>query len=181
MKIIALLITLAFGVSMKHEGHKTIHDFKSKKIDGTELNLADYKGKPILIVNTASKCGYTPQYKSLQAIHKHYGDDLIIIGYPANNFMKQEPGTNDEIASFCEANYGVTFQMAEKVSVKGKDMDALFTWLTAQENPDFTGDIKWNFEKFLIGKDGHVVRRFRSGVDPEDAKIMDAIKKEIDK
>lgn len=181
MKIVALALTILFGFTMKHEGHKTAHSFKVEKIDGSMLDLSKYKGKPILIVNTASKCGFTKQYKSLQSIHKHYGDKLIIIGFPANNFMGQEPGNNKEIAEFCSANYGVTFDMAAKVSVKGKDQHALFEWLCKQTNPDFTGEIKWNFEKFLIGKDGHLKRRWRSSVDPEDIKIMGAIDEEIKK
>lgn len=179
MKIVGLLIVLLFGFTMKHEGHKTAHDFKSKKIDGSELNMADYKGKPILIVNTASKCGYTKQYAPLQKLHEKYGDKLVIIGFPANNFGGQEPGSNKEVATFCSANYGVTFTMAEKVSVKGKDQDAFFTWLTTQKNPDFTGDIKWNFEKILIGKDGHVKRRFRSGVDPMSDEMIKAVEAEM--
>ena len=181
MKIVALTLTILFGLSMKHEGHKTVHSYEVEALDGSTMDLSKFKGKPILIVNTASKCGYTKQYKSLQTIHKHYGDKLIIIGFPANNFMKQEPGNNKEIAEFCSANYGVSFNMAAKVSVKGADQHALFTWLCKQQNPDFTGEIKWNFEKFLIDKDGHVVRRWRSGVDPEDSKIMSAIDKEIKK
>ncbi|MCB0478240.1 MAG: glutathione peroxidase [Crocinitomicaceae bacterium] len=179
MKIVALVITLLFGISMKHEGHKTAHDFTVEKIDGSKLDLSTFKGKPILIVNTASKCGYTKQYKSLQSLHEAYGDKLIIIGFPANNYMGQEPGNNKEIAEFCSANYGVTFEMAAKVSVKGKDQHALFSWLCGEHNPDFEGDIKWNFEKFLIGKDGHLKRRWRSDVDPEDAKIKEAIDKEL--
>lgn len=179
MKIAGILIALILGFTMKHEGHKTAYDFKSKKIDGSELNLADYKGKPILIVNTASKCGYTKQYKSLQELHKEYGDKLVIIGFPANNFMGQEPGSNSEIATFCSSNYGVTFTMAAKVSVKGKDIDPFFSWLIEQPNPDFTGNIQWNFEKFLIGKDGHLKRRFRSGVEPISDEMLKAIEAEI--
>ncbi len=177
MKIVALALTLLFGFSMKHGDHKTVHSFEVNKLDGSKMDLSQFKGKPILIVNTASKCGYTKQYENLQSLHKKYGDKLVIIGFPANNFMGQEPGTNKEIAAFCSANYGVTFDMAAKVSVKGKDQHPFFTWLTKQENPDFTGDIKWNFEKFLIDKDGHVVRRWRSGVSPEDKEITGAIDK----
>lgn len=175
MKIAAILLTLIVGITMKHGDQKSIHDFKMKQIDGTEKNLADFKGKPILIINTASKCGYTKQYAGLQKLQEKYGKELIIIGFPANNFMKQEPGTNKEIASFCSANYGVTFTMSEKVSVKGKDQAPLFHWLTEQENPDFTGEIKWNFEKFLLDKNGKLIRRFRSGVTPESDEMIKAI------
>ena len=175
MKLIAIFILFLFTSDMKLENDKTIYDFSSKKIDGSDLNLSDYKGKPILIINVASKCGFTPQYEGLQKLQEKYGKDLVIIGFPANNFLKQEPGSNKEISGFCTQNYGVTFQMAEKVSVKGANMDGLFAWLTKQENPDFTGNIKWNFEKFLINKEGKLIHRFRSAVKPEDKEMIEAI------
>ncbi len=153
-----------------------LHDFVKKDIKGKEVNLEAYKGKAVLIVNTASKCGFTPQYKDLQALYEKYeGKDFVILGFPANNFNGQEPGTNEEIAQFCEANYGVTFPMFSKVSVKGADQDPLFAYLTAQPNEDFTGDINWNFEKFLIDKDGKLVRRFRSRTSPMSNEILQSI------
>lgn len=149
----------------------SIYDFSFTSIDGKEVKLSDFKGKNVLIVNTASECGFTKQYKDLQALHEQYGKDLVIIGFPANNFGGQEPGSNEEIQSFCEKNYGVTFLLSEKVEVKGKDISPLFNYLTTAENSDFTGDINWNFEKFLINKEGKLVHRYRSKVNPLDATI----------
>lgn len=171
MKKTLLFFTLNL-VIMTVSAQTSIHDFKFKTIDGVEKSFADFSGKKILIVNTASECGYTPQYKELQKVHEKYGDKLAIIGFPANNFGSQEPGTNEDIAAFCEKNYGVTFTMAEKVSVDGDDIDPIFKWLTTQENPYFTGSIKWNFEKFLLDETGKLMGRFRSGVNPDDKDII---------
>jgi len=163
----------------KHEKRteESIYEFSMKNIDGSELNFAELKGKPMVIINTASKCGYTPQYEGLQKLHEEFGDKIQFIGVPANNFLRQEPGSNDDISSFCSVNYGVSFKMTEKVSVKGKDMHVLFQWLTQQENSDFTGNIKWNFEKFMIDKDGKLVRRFRSSTDPLSEEFRNALMK----
>lgn len=150
----------------------SIYDFSFKTLDGKEVRLADFKGKKMLIVNTASKCGYTKQYKDLQALHEQHGNDLIVIGFPSDNFGGQEFDTNSEVQDFCEKNFGVTFLLSEKTNVKGTDIDALFHFLTTQENPDFTGDIEWNFEKFLIGKDGKLMHRYRSKVSPLDEEIV---------
>lgn len=147
---------------------KSVHDFSIKTIDGNTVRLADFKGKKLLIVNTASKCGFTKQYKDLEELNKLYGKNLIIIGFPANNFGNQEPGSNEEIAEFCEKNYGVSFLMAEKVEVKGDKISPLFKYLTEQPNPDFTGAIKWNFEKFLVDENGKLIHRYRSQVNPMD-------------
>lgn len=160
MNILLIIIGLFFAPP------KNVYDFKIKTIDGKEIPLSKYKGKKLLIVNTASKCGYTPQYEELEKLHKQYGKDLVLIGFPAGDFGGQELSTNSEIKAFCKANYGVTFLLSEKVSVKGKDINPLFQYLTSQENPDFTGDIKWNFEKFLINEKGQLVHRFRSKVTP---------------
>lgn len=149
----------------------SVYDFKFTSIDGQEVALSNFKGKKILIVNTASKCGYTPQYKELEELSKQYQDKLVVIGFPANNFNSQEPGTNEDIKAFCEANYGVTFLLAEKSSVKGEDINPLFSYLTQQENPDFKGEIKWNFEKFLIDENGKLIHRFRSAVTPMSVEI----------
>ena len=165
--ILTLLVMLATANSL--------FDFKPQSIDGKPFDLSIYKGKKILIVNTASQCGYTPQYEGLEKLAKKYEGKLVIIGFPANNFGGQEPGTNEEIKSFCTKNYGVTFPMMAKVSVTGNDIAPLFQWLTTQENPDFTGDIKWNFEKFLLNENGKLVRRFRSKTTPEDAALIQAI------
>ena len=152
------------------------YDFKPLSINGKSVDLASFKGKKILIVNTASECGNTPQYAELEKLSKLHKDKLVIIGFPANNFGGQEPGNNNEIASFCSKNYGVTFPMMSKVSVLGDDIDPLFKWLTTQENPDFMGDIKWNFEKFLIDENGKLVHRFKAKMSPLDRSIIDAIK-----
>jgi len=151
---------------------QSIYDYSFKTIDGQSKSFADFKGKKILVVNTASKCGFTKQYKDLQKLHELYGKNLVIIGFPANNFGSQEPGSNEEINAFCEQNYGVNFLMAEKVDVKGDGIDPIFAYLTTQSNPDFTGEIKWNFEKFLINEDGKLVHRYRSQVNPMDQVIV---------
>jgi glutathione peroxidase len=170
MKTLLLTAILLFTTA------SSIHTFEFKTIDGKTMSFSSFKGKKILIVNTASKCGYTPQYEDLEKLHKQYGSKLIIVGFPANNFGGQEPGTNSDINSFCKKNYGVTFIMASKVSVKGNDMDPLFKWLTSQENPDFTGEIRWNFEKFLLDENGKLVHRYRSGTNPLDKDLINAIK-----
>ncbi len=170
MRTLLLLLPL-----LLFSGEKTFFDFKVKSLSGSEINLSLYKGKKILIVNTASECGYTYQYKALEELYRKYADRLIIIGFPANNFGRQEPGSNGEIAEFCTKNYDVTFPMSEKVSVRGTDMDPLFAWLMKQPNPDFTGDINWNFEKFLLDENGMLIHRYRSKTKPLDADIISAI------
>ncbi len=149
----------------------SVYDFKLKSIDGQDFSLAQYKGKKVLVVNTASKCGYTPQYAELQKLADLYKDKVVVVGFPANNFGQQEPGANSEIKTFCQKNYGVTFPLSQKVSVKGDDIYPLFKYLTEAPNPDFTGEIKWNFEKFLIDENGKLVHRFRSEVTPLDPKL----------
>ncbi|MBL0745374.1 glutathione peroxidase [Chryseolinea lacunae] len=149
----------------------TIYDFKMTALDGHEIDFSVYKGKTLLIVNTASKCGFTPQYADLEKIHENYGDKVAVLGFPANNFLWQEPGSNDEIATFCEKNYGVKFQMFEKISVKGRDKHPLYKWLEAK-----TGEVpSWNFCKFVVNPDGTVVKFFPSKVSPLDKQIVDAL------
>ncbi len=144
-----------------------IYDFKLKTIDGQEISLSNFKGKKMLIVNVASECGYTPQYKNLQTLHEKYGNKLIIIGFPANNFGAQEPGTSSEIKQFCTKNYGVTFQMMEKISVKGEDVNPLYKWLSTKEDNKVCGDAPtWNFCKYLISEKGEIIKFFNSKVDP---------------
>ena len=150
---------------------KSVHEFDIKTIDGTTKALSDFKGKKLLFVNTASECGFTSQYEALQKVHTKYGNDLVIIGFPANNFGGQEPGSNSDIKTFCSKNYGVSFLMANKVSVKGSDISPLFKWLNSQENQSFVGDIMWNFEKYLIDENGHLIKRFRSSTSPSSDKI----------
>ena len=155
----------------------SVYNFKVKSINDKIIDLSIYKGKKILIVNTASECGFTPQYKGLQELSDNYKDKLVVIGFPANNFGEQEPGSNIEINGFCKKNYGVTFPMMARVSVAGEDMDPLFNWLTEQPNPDFTGPIKWNFEKILIDENGNVIHRWRSKTAPMSSEITSAIEK----
>jgi len=144
----------------------SLYDFKMKSLDGKTVDFSAYKGKTLLIVNTASKCGYTPQYEELQKLHEQYGNKIVILGFPANNFGGQEPGINLEIAEFCKANYGVTFQMFEKISVKGDDQDALYKFLKEKTGQEPT----WNFCKYLVKPDG-TVKFFNSKVKPLDPQI----------
>lgn len=167
MNILLVLVTLLFNPPAK-----SVYDFSFKTIDGKEIKLSKFKGKKILIVNTASKCGYTPQYEDLEKLYKQYGSKLVLIGFPAGNFGGQELATNSEIKEFCTDKFDVTFLLAEKSSVKGEDITPLFKYLTTAENPDFTGDINWNFEKFLINEKGQLVHRFRSKVKPLDEVIV---------
>ena len=152
-------------------------DFRMKRIDGREVYLGDYAGKVVLIVNVASKCGYTPQYQGLQKLHDKYADKgLAILGFPANQFGNQEPGSDEEIATFCEENYGVKFDMFSKVVVKGEGICPLYKYLTSKEtNPQFGGDVAWNFEKFLLDRNGNIIARFRSKVAPESDEMIQAI------
>ncbi len=156
----------------KEQMGKTIYDFKVESLDGGEINFADFKGKKILIVNTASECGFTPQYADLETLSKTYGDKLVVVGFPANNFGSQEPGTNEEIGAFCEKNFGVTFPMAAKVSVKGEDTAPLFKYLTEKElNGVKNTTILWNFTKFLLDENGKLVDTFISTTKPTDEAI----------
>ncbi|MEI5984294.1 MULTISPECIES: glutathione peroxidase [Sphingobacterium] len=154
----------------------TVYDYSFKTLDGKKVSLSEFKGKQILIVNTASKCGFTKQYKELQELSDKYGKDLVVIGFPSDNFKGQEFDSNEEIAAFCEENYGVKFLLSEKVDVTGEKMIPLFKYLTTAKNPDFTGAINWNFEKFLIGKDGKLAHRYRSKVTPLDESIVKELK-----
>lgn len=154
-------------------GNKSIYDFKAPGLSGGEINLADYKGKKILIVNTASKCGLTPQYEELEKLYQQYKDKLVIIGFPANNFMGQEPGTNETIAEFCKKNYGVSFPMAKKVSVKGKDIDPLFKYLVEQaEAKGIKDPISWNFTKFLVNEKGELETVFTPKTKPMSEEVL---------
>jgi glutathione peroxidase len=150
----------------------SLYDFKVNGLEGGQIDLAKYKGKKILIVNTASQCGYTPQYDDLQKLYDKYKNTLVIIGFPANNFGGQEPGSNEEISTFCKRNYGVTFPMAEKVSVKGEDIHPLFRYLTDEAKKMGIDDpIKWNFTKFLVDEKGKLVAVFPSRVKPMGEEI----------
>lgn len=173
MKKLVLLFSL-FVISAAVFAQSSFYDFKVKDIEEADFDLSSLKGKKVLVVNTASKCGLTPQYEQLQKIYEKYGDEkFTIIGFPANNFMKQEPGTNDEIAEFCEKNYGVSFQMMSKISVKGDDMDPLYQWLTSKsKNGVLDSEVAWNFQKYLIDEEGNLVKMFEPKVKPDDERII---------
>jgi glutathione peroxidase len=179
---LALACGLTARADDKQEGGKVpeVLSFQMKSLDGSDANLARYKGKVVLFVNVASKCGYTPQYEGLQALYERYAKDgLVVIGVPANDFGQQEPGSDEVIAEFCKSKYGVTFPMLSKVSVKGPQITPLYQYLTSHAQP--AGDVKWNFEKFLIGRDGQILGRYPSKVKPEDPKLTEAIEAALKK
>ncbi len=157
---------------------KSFYDFKVNSIDGKAFDLSALKGKKVLVVNTASKCGYTKQYAQLEELFQTYGgENFVILGFPANNFLSQEPGSNEEIREFCTVNYGVTFPMMAKISVKGKDMDPLYQWLTSREqNGVMDAPVKWNFQKFMINENGHLVGMAPPGEVPTSERMVNWIK-----
>jgi glutathione peroxidase len=153
-----------------------IVDHTVESLTGETVDLMSFRGRPMLIVNTASKCGYTPQYAGLQELYERYGEgDLVVIGFPSNDFGNQEPGTAEEIGNFCRLNYGVTFPMMAKVHTKGPNQAPVYRTLTTESEEDFRGEIRWNFTKFLVDQEGRVVARFESAVEPLDDKITSAI------
>ena len=157
-----------------------IYDFTLPNIDGKAMPLADFKGKVVLVVNVASKCGFTPQYTALEAIYEKYkAQGFVIVGVPANNFGLQEPGTNEEIKTFCTRKYSVTFPMYAKISVKGADQSPLYAYLTKDTGPGIAGEIKWNFTKFLVDRNGRVVQRFEPAVTPDSKELVSAIEKQL--
>lgn len=159
MRKLAILITFTLIASITVNAQQTFHDFKVKTLSGDDFDMSSLKGKKVMVVNTASKCGNTPQYKDIEALYKKYKDNgFVVIGFPANNFMNQEPGTNEEIAEFCEVNYGVTFPLMDKVSVKGNDQHQVYAWLTDKaKNGIMDSEVKWNFQKYLINENGELV------------------------
>jgi glutathione peroxidase len=162
-------------------GASSLYEFTPNSIDGAPMPLAKFQGKVMLIVNVASKCGFTPQYEGLEAVYEKYKDQgLVIVGFPANNFMAQEPGTDAEIKTFCSTKYNVKFPMYSKISVKGNDKAPLYQFLTdPATNPSFAGEIKWNFTKFLVDRNGKVIARFESPVKPESPEVTAAIEKAL--
>ena len=151
----------------------TIYDFKVESLNGGTIDFADFKGKKILIVNTASKCGFTPQYEGLEKLYENYKDRLVIVGFPANNFFSQEPGSNETIEAFCKKNYGVTFPMAAKISVKGNDIAPIYQWLcNKSQNGIMNARISWNFNKFLLDEKGNLIAHFKSKVKPMSNEIV---------
>ncbi len=174
MKILA---TLLFVMTSLLGTAQSIHSFKVKGIDGKQIDFASFKGKKILVVNTASKCGYTPQYEALEKVYKQYKDKLVIIGFPCNQFGGQEPGTNEEIASFCQKNYGVTFPLADKIDVRGSNTAPIYQWLTQKaKNGLVDANISWNFNKFLLNEDGKMIAYFPSNVKPDSEEILSRLK-----
>ena len=173
--VLTLILTIAAAVAGA-EAH-SIYDFTMKSIDGEQVSLKSYHGKVVLLVNVASKCGFTPQYAGLEAVYEKYKDrGLVIVGIPANNFAQQEPGTNEEIKKFCSNKYNVTFPMMSKVSVLGDDETPLYQFLTSKSaNPQIGGDIKWNFTKFLFDRNGNPVARFEPSVKPDSPEVTAAI------
>jgi len=184
-----LVMTLAIQAEEKKEPAKAEKDvpaalnFKMKSLDGKDVDLSKYEGKVVLMVNVASKCGYTPQYGPLEALHEKYKDQgLVVLGFPCNQFGAQEPGTAEDIEKFCTENYGVTFDMFEKIDVNGEKAAPLYKFLTSKEtNPKSPGKVDWNFEKFLIGKDGKIAGRYKSKVSPDDPEFVKVVEKELAK
>ncbi len=175
---VLFIFTFIFSGSLMAANPKSLHDFTVTDIYGDEFNLSELKGKKVMIVNTASKCGLTPQYKSLEQLYKDNADNnFVIIGFPANNFMNQEPGTEEEIITFCEVNYGVTFPMMSKISVKGDDMHPLYQWLTQKDqNGVMDSEVSWNFQKYLVNEEGQLVQVFKPRQDPLSDEIVAWIK-----
>jgi len=175
-KTVLVMVLLLFAATVFSQ--QSFYDFTVKDIDGNNFNLSSLKGKKVLVVNTASKCGFTPQYEGLEKLYEEYGgDNFTIVGFPANNFANQEPGSNDEIAAFCEKNYGVTFPMMSKISVKGNNMHPLYQWLTSKSKNGVTdSEVKWNFQKYLIDENGHLEKVLLSKIKPEDPAIVNWIK-----
>jgi len=178
-KTILIMAALLTGMNLMAQKAKTFHDFSAETIDGEMLNFKNFKGKKVLVVNVASKCGLTPQYEQLEELYKTYGgENFTIIGFPANNFLKQEPGSNAEIKEFCKLNYGVTFQIMSKISVKGEDIHPVYKWLTKKaENGVMDAEVSWNFQKFLIDENGKLIAMFPPKTSPMDAEIIKMIQK----
>lgn len=176
--VLLLLMFSLFSFSKKKlsSEYKSIYDFKVSSLEGGNIDFASFKGKKILIVNTASKCGLTPQYAELEQLHNLYGDKVVLIGFPANNFLFQEPGSNQDIKEFCTKNYGVSFLMAEKISVKGKDMHPLYIWLTQKRYNHFSdNDVQWNFQKYLIDENGKLIAVFSPKTLPLSPEITEKL------
>lgn len=173
-----IIIILSLFVASIAYGQGDFYQLTASTIENEAFSFEQLKGKKVLIVNVASKCGLTPQYEDLETLYKmHGGNDFVILGFPANNFMKQEPGSNEEIKTFCDANYGVTFQMMSKISVKGDDMHPVYQWLTQKDkNGVKDSDVKWNFQKYLIDENGKFVEVFSPKTKPLDEEIVSLLK-----
>lgn len=175
LSLLALILFLTPMQSLQAQ-QKSIYDFKVEALEGGTIDFSKFKGKKILIVNTASKCGLTPQYEGLEKLHKKYGKDLVIVGFPANNFMRQEPGNDKEIASFCKKNFGVSFLMASKISVKGKDQHPLYAWLTQKSQNGFQDSkVKWNFQKYLLDEKGKLIAVISPSTKPMSNEMLNKL------
>lgn len=181
LRFLFMIILLISTIRSEERLAMNIYDFTMDDIAGNPVALKDFAGKVVMIVNTASKCGFTYQYDGLEELYQTYKDQgLVILGFPANDFLSQEPGTNEEIAEFCRINYGVTFPLFSKISVKGKNIHPLYEYLTSKEtNPEFSGKITWNFNKFLISREGQIINRFSSKQKPLSDKIVEAIEEAL--
>ena len=180
VSIIAIIgfVTMSVMVNVDKQSEPTssLYDLKIKSLSDEDIDLSEFKGKKILFVNVASKCGFTPQYEGLQKLHDKYSDKLVIIGVPCNQFMNQEPGTSEEIVSFCQKNYGVSFLMTEKIDVKGKNIHPIYEWLTTKKiNGNIDSSVKWNFQKYLIDENGQLLDIFSSKIKPGSEEIIRAI------
>lgn len=185
--LLVLVLTSAAAMAFRSRWQKpsnpigtnkmSFYDLTINSIDGKEMHMSDFKGKYVLCVNVASKCGYTPQYEDLEKLYEQYQGKLVIVGFPCNQFLGQEPGTSEEIVTFCQKNYGVTFPLTEKIDVKGKNQHGVYQWLTQKTlNGVADGNVKWNFHKFLISPEGEWLAEFPSGVKPFDAELTSLIK-----
>jgi glutathione peroxidase len=185
--LLVLVLSSAAALSMRSRWQKpskpigtnkmSFYDLTINSIDGKEIHMSDFKGKYVLCVNVASKCGYTPQYEDLEKLYEQYQGKLVIVGFPCNQFLGQEPGTSEEIVSFCQKNYGVTFPLTEKIDVKGKNQHGVYQWLTQKSlNGVADGNVKWNFHKFLVSPEGEWLAEFPSGVKPFDTELTSLIK-----
>lgn len=177
MKYLLTIAVVALFSAFTLPGEPSIHSFKVKSIEGGTIDFSKFKGKKILVVNTASKCGYTPQYEALEKVYEQYKDKLVIVGFPANNFGGQEPGADTEIQEFCKARFGVKFPLASKISVKGDDTAPIYKWLTSKtENGVLDATIAWNFNKFLLDENGKMIAYFPSKVTPDSEEILKYLK-----
>ncbi len=177
MLSLVAVVLLAAAAGPAGAEARSLYDFRLQDIDGNDVSLSQFRGKALLIVNVASRCGYTYQYEGLEALYRRYRErGLIVLGFPANNFLRQEPGSDEEIKEFCSTTYGVTFPMFSKISVKGRDIHPLYEYLTSrQTDPAFSGAITWNFNKFLVSRDGRIVGRFRTQEEPGGETITNAV------
>ncbi len=168
---------LAFLLVLTTFGQNTnIYDYQFTDIDGNEVKIEQFRGKKILFINVASKCGFTPQYEGLQELHEKYGEKVVLIGFPCNQFMKQEPGSEDDIKAFCQKNYGVEFLMASKIDVKGKNQHPIYQWLTTKElNQKEDSKVSWNFQKYLVDEQGNYIQMFKPGVKPMSEELLNSL------